>query len=91
MRPKDFAERRPCAELLAWADDELALYQTYVRFVLGGGHANGDAPPAQRSQLRKLRGGGNVGARMRIAHFLGVKVGPELGRIRRAAMVWRAM
>jgi len=92
VRPKDFAERRPCAELLAWADDELALHQTYMSIVLGGVvHGNRDVAPAQRSQLRKLRGDGNVGARMRIAKCLGVRVGPELGRIRRAALAWRTI
>ena len=38
-----------------------------------------------------LRGDGNVGARMRIAKCLGVRVGPELGRIRRAALAWRTI
>lgn len=57
-----------------------------------GVHGDSDAPPAQRSQLLKLRGDGNTEARMRIARSLGVRVGAkvvELGRLRRAASVWR--
>ena len=80
-------------ELVDWAEYELSVHHTWVALVLGCGvHGDRDAPPAQRSQLLKLRGDGNTEARMRIARSLGVRVGAkvmELGRLRRAASVWR--
>ena len=79
-------------KLRAWANAELAIHRTYVALVIGCGvHASRDLPPAQRSQLMKLRGDSNTDARMRIARCLGVRTGAELGRVRRAAEVWSAM
>jgi len=67
--------------------------QTFIALVLGCGvQGSHDLPPAQRSQLMKLRGSGNTEARMRIARCLGVCTsGVELGRLRRAAAVWRRL
>ena len=63
--------------------------QTFIALVLGCGvQGSHDLPPAQRSQLMKLRGSGNTEARMRIARCLGVRTGVEVGRLRRAAAVW---
>ena len=79
--------------LIKWAEYELKVHRTWVALVLGCGVlGDRDAPPAQRSQLLKLRGDGNTEARMRIARSLGVRVGAqvvELGRLRRAASVWQ--
>ena len=105
-RPKDFPSRVADGThftsmsvtdhrrtLLAWADAELATRRTYVALVLGCGvHASRDLPPAQRSQLMKLRGNGHTDARMRIARCLGVRTsGAELRRLRDAAAVWRQL
>ena len=58
----------------------------------GDGGGGGDGAPAMRPNLlSKLRGDGNTDARMRIARCLGVRTGVELGRLRRAAAVWRGI
>ena len=81
------------AELRAWADAELATRHTMIAVVLGCGvHGNRDLPPAQWSQLMKLRGDGNIDVRMRIARCLGVRSnGAELGCLRAAAAGWRGL
>ena len=77
-------------ELETWADDELETYHNFYRVVIGGGvHGDRDVAPAQRSQLLKLRGDGNTDVRMRIARALGVRVGEELGQVRRVRGTWR--
>ena len=76
------------AELLAWVQAELDTRSQFLAVVLGCGvHGNrSKLPPAQRSQLLKLRGCQNVRSRMRIAGFLGVRTsGVELERLRDAA------
>ena len=92
MSPQLLATHDFGPRLLAWAEAELAVHRAFIALVLGCGvHAasSHDLPPAQRGHLAKLRGDGNTGVRMRIAGFLGVRVGAELGRLRRAASVWR--
>ena len=64
---------------------ELATRDTFVNLVLGCGVHSRNLPHAQRSQLHKLRGSINTQARMNIAQYLGVRVGEEAGRLRRAS------
>ena len=79
--------------LLAWAETALETRNIFVALVLGCGvHGSQDLPPAQRSQLLRLRGDGNTDARMRIAQCLGVRTSvAELRRLRNAAAVWTQM
>ena len=78
------------AELLAWVEAELATRHSFITLILGCGvYGSDDLPPAQRSQLMKLRGSGNADARMRIARCLGVRTSRAvLQRLRDAAEVW---
>lgn len=97
VRPQDFRNpslsgilRERIEGLIEWANADLAIRDTFLELVLGCGvHGGRDLPPARRSQLMKLRGDGNTDARQRIASCLGVRVGVEVGRLRRAVMVWR--
>ena len=72
--------------LLAWLNAEHATCHTFTTLILGCGvHGSHDVPPAQRSQLLKLRGSGIVEARMKVAGYLGVRVKAEAGRDRSGA------
>ena len=73
-------------QLASWVAAELATRDTFVNLVLGCGvHGSRDLPQAQRSPLHKLRGNVNTQARQYIAQCLGVRVGEEARRLRRAA------
>jgi len=99
VRPQDFPSLPGYlpALLETWAEEELSSHRTFTALVLGcgvyGSHEQ-NAPPAQRSQLPKLRGDGEKGERMRkrIALCLGVRTSSvEIGRLRRAAVIWREL
>ena len=75
-------------ELLEWALDELLTRHTFVTLVLGCG-VYGSGNLSQQSQLVMLRG--HIGPCERIAKFLGVKVGKEVGMLRRAAAALAAI
>ena len=96
VRPGDYEHQASGSKLacllLEWAEAELTKRQAFVALVLGCGvHTSREVPPAQRSRLAELRGGRNTEARMCIAQSLGVRVGTEVGHLRRAAAAWRAM
>ena len=81
-------QRNLANQLASWAMSEVATRDTFLALVLGCGiHGSRDVAPAQRSQLLNLRGDGNTDVRMRIAGYLGVRLGEEAGRLRRAANV----
>ena len=80
------------SQLVSWVSVELAPTprDTFFNLVLGCGvhgsrDRDRDLPQARRSQLHKLRGFVNTQARINIVQYLGVRVGEEAGRLRRAA------
>jgi len=74
--------------LFAWLDAEHATRRTFTTLILGCGvHGPRDLPPAQRSQLRKLRSSGLLEARIKLAGYLGVRVKAEASRIAAARAV----
>ena len=78
--------------LLAWLNAEHATRRTFTTLILGYSvHGPRDLPPAQRSQLLKLRGTGIVEARIKLAGYLGVRVKTEASRIAAARAVVAAV
>ena len=78
--------------LLVWLHAEHTLRHTFTALILGCGvHGSHDVPPAHRSQLIKLRSSGLVEARMKLAGYLGVRVGAEAARVEAARAVVAAL
>ena len=87
-----FRYRTTLNALIGRIETEHALHKMFTELILGCGvHGSRDAPPAQRSQLLKLRGTGIVEARMKLAGYLGVKVKAEAARVAAARTVVAAL
>lgn len=69
--------------LLVWLENELHVRYIWDSLVLGSGLSR-HHPLPDENQLSKLRGMRNTEVRMRLAGYIGVRIGAEMGRIRRA-------
>lgn len=82
---------RTIQSLVEWLRMDVAVYQCFVQVVLGSGvygTTPRDVPPAHRSQLWKLRSGGNWRLRELIANYLGVCDGKKIKCITKAIAVF---
>ena len=92
VRPEDFPAsliefRR---QLMAWADDHLAQHRAFVYTVLAAVHDDGShSAEGQTNWLAHLAGLREQ--RMRVAEYLGIRIGAEHAALAAAAAAWRVM